>query len=220
MDKILNLYKPSGITSHDLVERVRKKYPGEKVGHGGSLDPLAEGVVLIGIGEGTKRLGELAKLDKEYIGKIAFGIVSETDDLDSPNLRGLAIPKLEQKQISQALERFRGKIEQRVPLYSACHYQGVKLYKRARKGEKIRYNLLPKKKVSIDRIDLLRFDREGFSFNRRRYPLIELKIVCSSGTYIRSLARDLGRTLKTTGILIELTRTRVGDYQLKDSISI
>lgn len=220
MTEILNLYKPKGITSHDLVDQVRKKYPGKKVGHAGSLDPLAEGVILIGIGEGTKRLGELANLDKEYIGKIAFGIESETDDLDSPNLKGITVPSLNQKLVKEALAGFRGKIDQKVPLYSATHYRGRKLYKRARKGEKIPYNLLPKKSIRIDKIELIRFDQEGFLFKGKRYPLIEIKVVCSSGTYIRSLARDLGLKLKTRGILVELIRTRIGEYQLDQSEKI
>lgn len=217
MDKILNLYKPRGITSHDLVEKVRREYPEEKVGHGGSLDPIAEGVLLIGVGKSTKRLGKLAGEDKEYQAKIAFGLSSETDDLDSRKIENREIPTLNRETVKKALGGFRGQIEQSVPLFSATHYQGKKLYKRARQGEKIPLNQLPKKKITIYKLKLISFNQGGFAFKDKKYPLVELEITCSSGTYIRSVARDLGRTLNTSGILVSLIRTRVGEYRLKNS---
>jgi tRNA pseudouridine55 synthase len=217
MTKILNLYKPKGLTSHDLVERVRREYPGEKVGHGGSLDPIARGVLLVGIGKATKELGKLAKKDKEYHAQIVLGLSSETDDLDSGKIKGEKIPIFDRERVSGALERFRGRVEQSVPLFSATHYQGEKLYKRARRGEKVPVSQLPKKKVTIHKLKLTDFNQRGFTFGNKKYPLVELEIICSAGTYIRSLARDLGQDLDTSGILVNLIRTRVGEYKLRDS---
>lgn len=220
MDKILNLNKPKGITSHDLVDLTRKHYPNQKVGHAGTLDPLASGVLIVGAGKATKRLGELLGLEKEYLAKIVFGLSSPTDDLDSSDIKALTIPKIDTKQLSVAIESFKGVIKQRVPLYSATHYNGVKLYKRARNGEKIPFRLLPEKEVEVKKIELVNFKDKGFKFNNGFYPIAELRIVCSSGTYIRSIARDLGKILNTSGILSELTRTRIGEYLLKDSIKL
>ena len=149
MDKILNLYKPKGITSHDLVDLVRKHYPDQKVGHAWTLDPLASGVLIVGIGKATKRLGKLLELEKEYLAKIVFGLSSPTNDLDSSDIKVLKAPKLDAKQLKLALKSFKGTIDQKVPLYSATHYQGTKLYKRARNGEKIPLELLPEKKVEV-----------------------------------------------------------------------
>jgi len=220
MDKIINVFKPSGITSHDLVDQVRAKYPGVKVGHAGTLDPMASGVMIIGLGKACKKLGEFTKLDKDYLAKVVFGLSSPTDDLDADKIRKLNIPKLDKRKISQALIGFRGKIEQRVPLFSATHYKSEKLYKRARKGEKIPLSKLPSKEVEIKHLELTAFKDQGYEFDNIKLPMLELEVTCSSGTYIRSLARDLGSKLRTKGILVELTRTRIGDYNIKDSIKL
>lgn len=219
MDKLLNIYKPKGMTSHDIVDKVRHKYPDEKVGHGGTLDPMAEGVLILGVGKATKRLLEISDMDKSYEAKIALGVGSKTDDLDTDEVLTIDkdMPELNKSLIKKALKDFKGKIEQRVPLYSATHYQGVKLYKRARSGEEIPYEKLPKKLVEISKLKLIKFNKEDFSYKGRKFPTIKLKIDCSSGTYIRSIARDLGTKLKTKGILISLTRTRVGRYLITDS---
>ncbi|GAG55226.1 unnamed protein product, partial [marine sediment metagenome] len=140
------------------------------------------------------------------------------DDLDSRKVEIKEIPVLSRETIKKALRGFRGQIEQSVPLFSATHFQGKKLYKRAQQGEKIPYNQLPKKRVTIYKLELVSFSRRGFTFKDKRYPLVELKITCSSGTYIRSLARDLGKVLNTSGILVSLVRTRVGEHQIEDSL--
>jgi tRNA pseudouridine55 synthase len=222
MNNLLNIYKPKGLTSHDLVDKVRRKYPDKKVGHGGTLDPMAEGVLIVGIGKATKKLAEVSNLDKTYIAQIAIGIGSKTDDLDSEKDLEIAnnIAEINQPLIEKALSNFRGKIEQRVPLYSATHYHGEKLYKRARKGEKIPYNQLPKKIVEIKKLKLLDFKKEGFQYKNKHFPTIKLKIDCGSGTYIRSIARDLGRSLNNKGVLVSLIRTKVGEYKIENSLKL
>jgi len=222
MNKILNIYKQKGLTSHDVVSKVRDKYKEEKVGHGGTLDPMAEGVLIIGVGKATKRLTEISKLDKTYIGEISLGLSSQTNDLDTDKCLEVSntTPGLNQSLVKKALESFNGKTEQRVPLYSATHYQGEKLYKRVRRGEKIPYRKLPKKEVEIKEINLVDFNKSGFIYNGRKFPEVKVEITCNSGTYIRSIARDLGKKLGTGGILISLIRTRVGGYRIEDSIKL
>ncbi len=222
MDKILNIYKPKDITSHDVVDRVRKKYPGEKVGHCGTLDPLAEGVLIVGVGKATKRLAKISRLDKTYIGEISLHLSSPTDDLETDKKLKVDkdIPPINQLLVKEALKGFEGKIEQRVPLYSATHYQGVKLYKRARKGEQIPFEKLPKKEVEIYNIKLLDFNSTGFEHIDKLYPLVKTSVTCGSGTYIRSIARDLGKKLGTFGLLTSLVRTRIGEYKVEDSIKL
>jgi tRNA pseudouridine55 synthase len=222
MDKILNIYKPKGITSHDVVDKVRKKYPGKKVGHGGTLDPMAEGVLIVGIGKATKRLGEISNLDKTYLAGIALGIASKTDDLDTDERLEIdnKIPNITQSLVREALRGFRGKIEQRVPLYSATHYKGEKLYKRARRGEIVPYEKLPSKQVEIEELKLLGFQKNSFKYKNQLFPVVKIKITCSSGTYVRSIARDLGQKIGSKGILISLTRTKIGKYKIEDSTKI
>jgi tRNA pseudouridine55 synthase len=222
MNEILNIYKPKGVTSHDVVDEVRQKFPGEKVGHGGTLDPMAEGVLVVGIGRATKKLSEISRMNKTYQASITFGLSSPTDDLDTESDLEVdrKLPKIDKKIVEEKLEQFNGKIEQRVPLYSATHYQGEKLYKRARRGEKIPNSKLPKKEVVISKIELVSFDKDGYQYNDKPYPLLELEIDCSSGTYIRSIARDLGKKLDTLGLLASLTRTRIGRFNIKDSLKL
>ncbi len=222
MNKLLNIYKPKGITSHDVVDEVRQKYQQKKVGHGGTLDPMAEGVLVVGIGRATKKLSEISKMDKAYQASIAIGLGSPTDDLDTESKLEVdrKLPKIDKEIVEEKLKLFSGKIEQRVPLYSATHYQGEKLYKRARRGENILYSKLPKKEVLISKIELVNFDRAGYQYKNSSFPLLELEIDCSSGTYIRSIARDLGRKLDTEGLLVSLIRTRVGNFKIKDSLNL
>lgn len=220
LNKVLNIYKPTGITSHDLVEQVRKNCPGQKIGHGGTLDPLASGVMLIGVGKATKKLGHLSRLSKVYRAKVAFGLKSLTDDLDSNDIEQVKIPVITKKRLKRTLTAFRGEFKQKVPLFSASHYLGKKLYQRARKGEIIPYDRLPAKIVKIKSIKIISFEPDGFKYQKKSFPLVDLKISCSSGTYIRSIARDLGRKFDSSAIVVDLIRTKIGDYHLKDSIKL
>lgn len=207
---ILNLKKPRGLTSHDVVARVRRIFGEKKVGHGGTLDPLAEGVLIIGVGrESTKKLHTLLKeTDKEYVATIELGKTSTTDDAEGEITEtGASIKDLSQTQIETALQSFRGKLKQTPPSHSAVKVGGTPSYKLAREG---RAQPLQPREIEIKDIELI-----GFSL-----PAIKIRTIVSSGTYIRSLARDIGETLGVGGYLQGLIRTRVGDFKLEDGLTL
>lgn len=206
MDKIIAINKPKGITSYDIIRKLKIKYPGQKIGHGGTLDPLASGVLVIGIGrQATKKLSQVLKnTNKTYLAEIELGKISKTGDREGP----ITIVKVKQKpsqdQIELVLKKYIGEISQTPPQYSAVKIQGVPAYKLARQGKKIK---LKSKKVIIKDIRLIDY----------KYPILKLIIICGSGVYIRSLARDIGQSLQTKAYLKELVRTKVGDYSIKGS---
>lgn len=221
MQKILQLQKgitavnkPLGVTSHDVVAMIRKKFKGEKVGHAGTLDPLASGVLVVAVGRDfTKKLAKITQMDKEYLVTIVLGLTSLTDDaqgLTSCSIGSLKhlvrlIPSRED--IERVLPGFLGEIKQVAPAYSAVKVRGKEAYKRARQGENF---TLGYRCVRIDRIEII-------SYN---FPDLELKVTTGSGVYIRSLARDIGQKLGVGGYVGKLTRTRVGKYDLKDCLKI
>lgn len=204
---ILIINKPSGVTSHDVVALVRKQRDIKKVGHAGTLDPLAEGVLIVLMGTSTKKQGEFLKLDKEYLATIHLGAVSSTDDTEgqiiSKKLEN--IPSI--VDIQQVVRSFVGEIKQLPPVFSAVKIKGQKAYQIARKGK---IPELKPKKIIIYDIKILKYE----------WPALELRLVCSSGTYIRSIARDIGANLKTGGYLASLVRTRVGPYKIEDAIKL
>lgn len=205
---IFAVYKPLGITSHDVVDIVRKKTGIRRVGHGGTLDPLAEGVLVIAVGrENTKKLGEYVMGGKEYIAEIMLGENSVTDDAEGEKEEINKKIKPEIKEVEKFLKQFVGKISQTPPLYSALKLQGQPAHRRVRKGQKIK---LEPREVEIKEIELLSY----------KYPVIKLKVVCGPGVYIRSVARDLGEKLGTGGYLKSLIRTRVGNFELKNTIKL
>jgi tRNA pseudouridine55 synthase len=202
--------KPSGITSHDVVDRIRKITKERKVGHGGTLDPFASGLLIIAVGrDSTSKLGFFLGLDKEYEAEITLGEERITDDItgeareDVPKIK--RVPKKEE--IISVLESFIGEQNQVPPFFSAIKNKGVKSYELARKGKFI--NLKPRK-ITIYSIRLLDY----------QYP--RLKVICrvSSGTYIRSLARDIGRKLKTGAFLSSLRRISIGEFNISQAVSL
>ena len=200
--------KPSGMTSHDVVEELRRISKIRKIGHAGTLDPMAEGLLILGIGkEATKKLSKFLKLDKEYLAKIRLGAQSTTFDKEGKIFlkRVKKIPT--EDEIKKILKNFLGKIEQIPPAFSAKKVKGKKLYQLARKG--IRVKIKPQK-VEIKNIELLNY----------KWPYLEIKVNCSSGTYIRSLANDIGEKLSCGGILEELLRTRIGSFSLEKAVSL
>ena len=206
---MFNLHKPSGPTSHDIVQRVRRIAGERKVGHGGTLDPLAEGVLVIGVGrDSTKKLHELLKeAEKEYVATIELGKVSSTDDSEGLlQITGDAMV-ITKQQIESAINQFTGQIQQTPPRYSAIKIRGIPAYKLARKNADMD---LGQRTVEIKKMDLIKFNP----------PFLTIKVTVSPGTYIRSLARDIGTYLGVGGYLKELTRTRVGDFNLGESISL
>ena len=203
----LNVYKPKGKTSHDVVAILRRVTKIKQIGHTGTLDPFAEGVLPICIGKAT-RLIEYLNDDKAYIGTVQLGKSTTTYDLEGETVDvSDKTPDLEE--IENELNNFRGDIEQLPPIYSAIKVNGKKLYEYARKGEEVE---IKPRSVNISDLKILNYDQE----NR----ILELYIKCSKGTYIRSIAHDLGKNLGCFGHLIKLVRVKAGDFEVENSIKL
>ncbi|MFB2938890.1 tRNA pseudouridine(55) synthase TruB [Aerosakkonemataceae cyanobacterium BLCC-F154] len=208
MQGFLNLNKPFGITSHDCVAKVRRLLRQKKVGHGGTLDPAATGVLPIALGKATRLLQYLRE-DKAYRATIKLGITTTTDDLQGEIIAEKSADKLSLEQVKIALEKFQGTIQQIPPNYSAIQVQGKRLYDLARAGETITVTSRP---VEIHQIEILDW-RSG------EFPELDLEIACGPGTYIRAIARDLGIALQTGGTLAALTRTASCGLRLTESLT-
>lgn len=203
----LNVYKPKGITSHDVVAKLRRVTKVKQIGHTGTLDPFATGVLPVCIGKAT-RLIEYLEDDKEYLATVQFGKNTDTYDLDGE------VTETFDKQITKAdlegaLESFRGEILQLPPIYSAIKVNGKKLYEYARKGEEVK---IEPRRVFISKLELVEFDFE----NR----CAKLAVACSKGTYIRSVAYDLGQVLKCGAYLTALERTKAGKFSVEESVEL
>lgn len=203
----LNIYKPKGKTSHDVVAILRRITKVKQIGHTGTLDPFAEGVLPICIGKAT-RLIEYLKDDKAYVATVQFGSATDTYDLEGETTKTSdLIPSLDE--IEAKLDDFRGEIEQTPPIYSAIKVNGKKLYEYARAGEQVEVKT---RKVCISELKLLEYNQKA--------KTLELYIACSKGTYIRSIANDLGEKLGCFGHLIKLVRVQAGDFVVEDAIKL
>lgn len=202
-------YKPKGITSHDLVGKVRRLTASQKVGHGGTLDPFASGVLVIGIGqEYTKQLGVvLHETKKTYKALIHLGATSTTDDPEGEIVQQDVKEIPDFKKVKEVLQLFECEILQVPPAFSAIKQKGKRAYALARQGKTI--NLEPRK-VVIEKIKILRYE----------YPIVEIEVICQSGVYVRALARDIGKALGTGAYCKELERTRVGEYAIEEAIKL
>jgi tRNA pseudouridine55 synthase len=205
----INLNKQMGFTSHDCVAKIRRILNIKKVGHGGTLDPLATGVLPIAIGKAT-RLLQFLPTNKKYEARIKFGMVTNTDDLEGEVISRNSSSHLTLEEIKHFLPQFIGKVEQIPPAFSAIKKDGKKLYQLARKGEKIN---IPKREVEIFKIDVL-------NWYPGEFPELELAIACGSGTYIRAIARDLGKILNVGGTLAGLNRTLSCGMTLENSFTL
>ncbi|MGB3531938.1 MAG: tRNA pseudouridine(55) synthase TruB [Microcoleaceae cyanobacterium] len=205
----LNLNKPAGFTSHDCVARVRRLLRLKRVGHAGTLDPAATGVLPIAVGKAT-RLIQFLPSQKAYHATIKFGITTTTDDLEGETLTSCSAPDLSLEEVKAVLPQFIGKIEQIPPRYSAIQVQGKRLYDLARKGEEIE---VPVRTVEV-------FDIEIIAWHPGEFPTLEVSIDCGAGTYIRSIARDWGEQLKVGGTLAQLVRTKSSGFELQDSLTL
>ncbi|UCE05812.1 MAG: tRNA pseudouridine(55) synthase TruB [bacterium] len=203
---ILNFNKPIGKSSFWVVKKVRNAIK-TKVGHAGTLDPFAEGVLLLCTGKATKQVSELMELTKEYIGEIELGIETDTDDRTGKMINRQEAPELEQKEFERICKSFIGDIYQVPPMFSAKKINGRRLYQIARKGKVIERE---PKLVHIETIDVLSFCS----------PIAKIKVTCSKGTYIRALARDIGQKIGCGAHLKSLIRTKIGEYAIKDSITL
>ncbi len=207
IDGLLVIDKPVGLTSHDVVQRVRRWAGQRRVGHLGTLDPLATGVLPLALGEATKLSQLLTHGQKSYRGEIRLGVETATYDREGEVLGQREGPWPDREELEKALERFRGEIEQVPPPYSAVKRSGQAAYRRARRGEEV---VLEPRRVTIERLELLGYDP----------PMASLEVDCTAGTYLRALAHDLGAVLETGGCLWNLVRTRSGPFVLTQSIAL
>lgn len=203
----LNVYKPRGKTSHDIVAILRRITKIKQIGHTGTLDPFAEGVLPICIGKAT-RLIEYLDDDKAYIGTIQLGSQTTTYDTEGEIVKH-SDKIIDEQNIQECLQLFKGEIEQTPPIFSAIKLNGKKLYEYAREGKEVE---IKPRKIQINEIKLLNFDKQK--------QIAEIYIECSKGTYIRSIANDLGIYLGTYGHLIKLVRTKAGNFNIKQAIML
>lgn len=205
---ILAVNKPKGPTSFDIIRKIRKIVHEKKVGHAGTLDPLAQGVLVVGVGrEATRKLDEIVQKEKEYVAKVKLGAFSETDDAEGEKQKVEVQSIPSQAEIEDVLAKKIGDIRQVSPRYSAVKISGKEAYKRARMGEKF---TLPERFVEIKEIEILSYG----------WPFLELRLVTGPGVYVRSLAREIGDDLGTGGYLAYLLRTRVGQFNLEEAVTL
>lgn len=205
-DGALLLDKPVGITSNRALQDAKKLLGAKKAGHGGTLDPLASGLLLILAGEATKFAGPMLDADKEYLATVKLGVTTSTADAEGEVLEQRPV-EVRAEQVAAALERFRGSIEQMPPMHSALKRDGVPLYKHARAGRTVERE---RRRVEIHELEILQCAP----------PLLELRVRCSKGTYIRALAEDIGAALGTGAHLAALRRTASGRFNVKDAVKL
>lgn len=211
MDGIVLVDKPQGPTSHDVVRKLRKIFNTKKVGHAGTLDPMATGMLIMGIGKATRLLGYLTASEKEYLGTIRLGISTTTDDAEGELLTQRSTRTLTKSQIIEALREFRGHIMQRPSAVSAIQVAGKRAYALVRAGKEVE---LPEREVTITDCELLSLvDHPDIDVID-----LEVRVVCSAGTYIRAIARDLGAALGVGGHLTSLRRTRSGPFTQMETL--
>ncbi len=205
--KVILLDKPLHWTSFDAVRKIRNTVKIKKVGHAGTLDPLATGLLIICTGKFTKKINEYMAQEKEYTGSFTLGAVTPTYDKESEPQDFKSYDEIAEAQIKDATQQFVGEIQQFPPIYSAIKKDGVALYELARRGE------------DIDLKARTIFIKE-FQITHIELPRVEFRVVCGTGTYIRSLAHDMGVTLGCGAYLSELRRTRIGDFKVEDGVTI
>lgn len=213
---ILNLYKPKGISSFNFINRVKKKFGYQKIGHAGTLDPLAEGVLVALTDKDTKKQDEFMKQDKVYEAQILLGAFSESFDLEKPLIFSEKAPNITIPQVLGVLESLHGDLELPAPIYSAKLISGKRLYKYAQAG--VSEVELPIVRSHIENIKFLSL--ENITYETKNLQLLSIQVSCSSGTYIRSMANYIGDLLNTKGVLYSLKRTKVGDFKIEDSTII
>ena len=201
------MYKPVGWTSFDLVKKVRSITREKKVGHGGTLDPFAEGVLIIGTGKETKLLTQVSDEKKSYNGVIQLGSETNTLDTEGEVINTTPIPAIDRNDLNKTLHSFKGKYIHKPPMFSAKRVNGTRLYKLARKN------------IEIDRKKLISTIYD-IKLNDYSDQLIDFSVTCSKGTYIRVLASDIAKRIGTIGYLVKLIRTSIGDYKISNSLSI
>lgn len=206
-DRVLLVNKPLEWTSFDVVNKIRRRLKIKKVGHAGTLDPLATGLLIVCTGKMTKRIDEFQGQEKEYTGKFVIGQTTPSHDLETQPTEPIEISHITHEQIIQAAAKFVGTIQQIPPQHSAIRIDGKRAYEFARKG---RLTELKPREVVLSAFEITGVEKS----------LISFRVVCSKGTYIRSLARDFGNMLGVGAFLAELCRTRIGNFRLEDALEI
>lgn len=206
-DRIILIDKPLEWTSFDVVNKLRKKLKIKKIGHAGTLDPLATGLLILCTGKFTKRIDEFQALEKEYTGNLVIGQTTPSHDLETPVSTAKDINHVSNELIKEATKKFTGIIQQIPPIHSAIKIDGKRAYKLARKGKEPE---LKPREVTVSEFEITAIELPNVSF----------RIVCSKGTYIRSIVRDFGEDLGVGAYLSKLCRTRIGAFHLKDAVTI
>ena len=210
MNGIVIINKPKGCTSHDVVYKVKKLF-NEKVGHTGTLDPMAEGVLPVLVGKGTLLSKYLINHDKKYVVKLQLGIKTDTADSEGKIIeeKDMDLSIFNQEKLNEILKTFIGKQEQIPPIYSAIKVNGKKLYEYARKGQNVE---IKPRQIEIYDINLINFSKEE--------KQIEFEVFCGKGTYIRSLCEDIAKKMNTVGYMKELKRIQVGNFKIENSVAV
>jgi tRNA pseudouridine55 synthase len=204
---VLNINKPSGMTSHDVVDRIRRAAKMRQVGHAGTLDPIATGVLPICVGKATKIAQFLLAEDKGYEGEMLLGTVTDSQDITGKVLETRPVPELSREQIEEVFRRFTGDLDQVPPMVSAKHHKGKRLYELARQGLEVER---PAQQVKIWELEVKAI----------RLPYIDFRVHCSKGTYIRTLCHDMGEVLGPGATMNSLVRTRCGSFSLSDAVPL
>ncbi len=208
VNSIVPVYKPKGPTSHDVIDKIRKITGIQKVGHAGTLDPLASGILVVGIGRpATKKLSTFVDKEKEYVADIHFGITSTTDDEQGDKTISYTGNPLPLSDIQKILPQFVGIIQQIPPVYSAVKIRGKPAHRRIRKGENV---ILSPRKREVKHITIKNYS----------WPYAKIHVTTGKGVYIRALARDIGKKLNVGAYLYDLVRIRVGGFSLDDALYI
>ena len=227
MPEILLIDKPAGITSFDVIRRLRKAYThanngdkAPKMGHAGTLDPAASGLMILGVGSGTKRLTEFIKLDKEYIADVLVGESRTTGDMEGEVLDSVSEVLLSEEQVKGVVGKLEGVLSLPVSAYSAIKKDGVPMYKRAREAAKVGELVkdVPWREMKVYEAELL--DIYVHEVNDVKRMIVKIRFFVGSGTYIRSLAEELGRRLGYPACLYSLRRTKVGDFTLSNALKL
>ena len=209
--EIVLIDKPKGPTSFDMVSRLRRKLGIRKIGHAGTLDPLASGLLILGVGKGTKKLADLIKLPKTYEAEILLGVSTDTGDLEGKVLKEQEIKTLDIKEVKRMVKGLVGKLLLKVPAYSAIKVKGERLYKIAREGRTVD---LPEKEMEVTKAVF------KSCLKSEKHYVLKVVLDVKSGTYVRSLAEEIGRRLSVPATLKNLKRTKIGRFNLKDAEKI
>lgn len=199
--------KPKDWTSFDVVAKIRNTIRVKKIGHAGTLDPLASGLLIMAIGKATKKIDSMQAIDKNYIATIKLGATTKTFDLESDEENPIDASKVNKSDIENVLKDLRGVIRQTPPLYSAKKIKGQRMYVYARKNEEVE---IPEIEITVNNIEILEYEN----------TMLKLDINCSKGTYIRTIANDIGKKLGVGGYLSDLVRDSIGEYKLENALDL